>query len=224
MIKLEGQQIGGYEVLEPLAELDLCRVYKARCVDADRPHVSVGDEVALKVYNPVREDSESCERFDRLAGILLDASHPNIVRYVDAFKWKNGGRDRERLPCLVMDALEGESLADRLRRNQEGLTRKEQFELLKQTLDALVYAAEKDILPRHFDPSKVLFCKDGTFKVFGFGMPRQGKNGGATVSGSVDFFHYIAPDFVRADACGDEASLVFSLGVCFYEAIAGHLP
>jgi len=215
-------RIGGYDLLEPLDSSVHGRVYRARCAVIDRPNVARDQIVALKTLHRVPRGSKDATRFELMAKLLLAASHPNIVRHLDAFKWRAG--EEEILPCVVMEMLDGDSLAQLVRRTGRPLERAQLASVCRQSLEGLIFAADRNILPRYFDPSKILLLRGGEVKLVGFGLPRLGKDTGASLAGGERFFDYMAPDLLDPEQAVTGSAYVFSFAVCIFEAATGALP
>lgn len=216
-------RIGEYEILAPLGQGSRGRVFKARCVAANHPRVTQGREVALKVLHLPGLDARDAELFRERAEILCELDHPNIVRTLDVFVWRPGEWDEVR--CVVSEYVEGETLEARLRQKPNGLDWPEAQALFRQVLAGLAHARSRNVQHRDLKPSNILLASDGTAKVFDFDVARKDENGQASTAAWKGSFDYMAPDFVvEPDFRGDEISDVFSLGVCFFEALTGKLP
>src|SRR5262245_66107501 len=98
----DGEQIGPYEVLAPLARGGMGEVYRARDTRLRR-------EVALKLLpDAAAHDADSLHRFDRETRAVATLNHPSILAIHDTGSFRS-------VPYAVTELLEGESLADRLR-------------------------------------------------------------------------------------------------------------
>ncbi|TKD00098.1 serine/threonine-protein kinase [Polyangium fumosum] len=172
--------------------------------------------VAIKVL--AQHDAEAIRRFDHEAKILAELGHPHIVRYVAH------GADPAGAPWLVMEWLEGRSLASRL---VEGhLTQAEAVGLGIRVASALAAAHARGIVHRDVKPSNV-FLVGGVpeaAKVLDFGLAQAASNGARlTRTGSVlGTPGYMAPEQAqglrgRVHARAD----VFSLGALLFECLTG---
>jgi len=222
MSETVSKRIGAYELLQPLETDGLSQVFKARCVVGDRPRVAKGSVVALRVLQPLPERSTLCAHFDEWARRLLTCAHPNLVTYLDAFKWRI--RSGFLAPCLVERWLAGERLSERLLRLPQGLPGEEVAALLGQAAAGLMFASQHDLLPRRLQPSRMFLTEEGVLKFVGLDGPRPSGSPGATLLGSDDCFDYLAPECARGADQEDETSLVFSFGVCLYQSLTGQLP
>ncbi|APR76749.1 Adenylate cyclase [Minicystis rosea] len=204
--------IGGRFAIERLAgEGGMGTVYRARDLEADRP-------VALKRITEA--DPNALQRFEQEARTLAGLVHPHVVGYV------THGLDPEGAPYLVMEWLEGESLAARLDRGPLGLA--ETLALAERVAGALAAAHARGIVHRDIKPAN-LFIVDGAVervKVIDFGIARVRADlskARLTRTGTiVGTPGYMAPEQVEGrarsvDACAD----VFSLGAVLFECLTG---
>lgn len=183
----------------------------------------LGSGVALKLMHRAHvHDPRMVARAEREARSTARLGHPNIVRVLD-FGVSDG------LPFVVMERLEGETLAERIAR--EG--RMEVGTVLTvtaQLLDALAAAHAAGIVHRDVKPANVFLTPLASgvlVKLLDFGLaalfaesavPRLTEKG--ILVGSLA---YLAPErLLGADA--DERADVYSVGVCVYEALSGELP
>lgn len=205
-----GDVVGGRFVLERIAGTGgMGAVF--------RGHDRVTREpVAIKVLG--QHDAEAIRRFDHEAKILAELGHPHIVRYVAHGAAPSGA------PWLVMEWLEGKSLASRL---VEGhLTQSEAVGLAIRIASALAAAHARGIVHRDVKPSNVFLVGGApeAAKVLDFGLA-QAAAGGArlTQTGSVlGTPGYMAPEQAqgsrgRVNARAD----VFSLGALLFECLTG---
>jgi serine/threonine protein kinase len=216
------ERIGDYELIALIGDGAQGRVYKARCV-ADSGPVAKDEIVAVKVLRIVGDDDKLREKFQQQADILRRLSHTNIVRYRDCFAWHAGEWDEAQ--CLVMEFLEGETLQERLKKAGAGLPWAQVEELFEQCLAGLIHARERGITHRDIKPSNIFITSGGQAKVIDFDIARRDEGGQMSTAGWKGTFDYMAPDFIALNGFrGDEVSDVFSLGVCFYQALCGSLP
>ena len=219
-----GTAAGPYLILGLLGRGGMGEVYKARDTRLDR-------EVALK-FLPRRfaDDARWVERFRREARTASALNHANICSIYDIAEW-NGQ------PFLVMELLEGRTLAQRL--TEGALTRRELESVARQTAAALTAAHDKGIIHRDMKPSNIFLCSSGIVKILDFGVAKviseaqeewQGRMKGDAEEGS--FTHtgtvmgtlpYMSPEQVRGEAL-DARSDLFSLGATLYQAATGTAP
>ena len=136
---LAGTRLGPYEIVSPLGVGGMGEVYRAR-------DSKLGRLVAIKVLpSDVSRDPEKIDRFQREAKVLASLNHPNIASIY-------GFEDSDK-PGLVMELVEGPTLADRILAGpvpvEEGLN------IAKQVCDALEYAHEHGIVHRDVKPANI---------------------------------------------------------------------
>ena len=214
--------IGGYELLELIDDKNAGTVYKARCISDDAGAVAKDQIVALKVLGKISKSSRAVGAFDQLAAVLIKLNHPNIIQHLDAFKIAVG--DELVSPILIMEYAEGPPLSKMIMKNRKGLDGKILAAVIKQSVDAMIFASEKRVLPKLFKKSNVLFDEAGNVKLTGFGSPYFRFNAGTSLIGQDGFYDYMPPEYTTSDNHGDQTSSIFSMGVCFYEASEGKLP
>src|SRR5271169_5758102 len=126
-----GTRLGPYEILSPLGAGGMGEVYRAR--DA-----KLGRDVALKVLpEAFARDGERMARFQREAKVLASLNHPNIASIY-------GLEDSGAIHALVMELVEGPTLADRIR--SDAITIDEALRIAKQMCEAIEYAHERGIV------------------------------------------------------------------------------
>jgi len=209
-----GTRLGPYEILEAIGAGGMGEVYRARDTRLNRT-------VAVKVLPAhLAARTEARERFEREARAVASLNHPHICSLYDI------GRQDE-IGFLVMEYLEGETLADRLRK--EALQQDEALRYAGQILDALNRAHRKGIVHRDLKPANVMLTRDGA-KLLDFGLaklreavapPEQTVSMTLTTDGTiVGTFQYMAPEQLEgkdADARTD----IFAFGTLLYEMLTG---
>ena len=208
-------EIPGYRVIRPLGEGGMGTVYLAE-------DVALGRRVAIKmVSQSVARDSDIRERFLREARLLATIEHPNVVR-VYSF-----GASEARA-YLVMEYVEGETLADRIRRGPIAFN--DTQEIVARVVDALAAAWEKKIVHRDIKPSNILFDRRGDLKVADFGLAKgidgddSRSDSSLTHTGSVlGSPHYVAPEQAQGHQADFRAD-IYSLGVTLFEMLTGRKP
>jgi eukaryotic-like serine/threonine-protein kinase len=174
-----------------------------------------GEVVALKVLK--RGASGETERFDREARVLADLKHPTIVRYVAHGETEAGD------PYLAMEWLDGEDLAQRLRRSK--LTVSEALVLGVRVAEALAAAHAQGVVHRDVKPSNI-FLAGGDIartKLLDFGTARWAQiTGLLTLTGTVlGTPAYMAPEQARGDKKVGPQADVFALGCVLFECLTG---
>jgi eukaryotic-like serine/threonine-protein kinase len=185
-------------------------VYRARDVELDRP-------VALKVLaDNLAADGSFRKRFLREARLAAGLAHRNVVQVYDS-----GEQDGR--PYIVMEYIEGETLADVLARRGQ-LPPTEAIELALQICAGLDHAHTKGLVHRDIKPQNVLICADETVKIVDFGIAFSTQGSRVTEVGTIlGTAAYLAPE----QAAGEEATAaadVYALGVVLYEMLAGRTP
>lgn len=154
---IAGSRLGPYEILSPLGSGGMGEVYRA--VDT-----KLRRQVAVKVLPAtLLSDRERIGRFEREAHFLAALNHPNIAAVY-------GFDDSGGAPALVMELVEGETLADRIARAP--IEVEEALELAKQLAEALEYAHDRGIVHRDLKPANVRIREDGVLKVLDFGIAK----------------------------------------------------
>ena len=133
----------------------------ARCIGRDG---RLGRDVALKILPVnVSDDAERLARFEREARMLAALNHPNIAAIY-------GIEDAEDVRALVLELIEGPTLAELLRRG--ALPVDEAIAVARQMADALEAAHGKNIIHRDLKPANIKLTLDGTVKVLDFGLAK----------------------------------------------------
>ena len=162
-----GSRLGSYEITAQIGEGGMGLVYKAK-------DSQLGREVALKVLpEGLTQDAERLARFEREAKLLASLNHPNIAQ-IYGLETSGGS------PALVMELVEGPTLADRLA--QGSLSIDESLSIARQIAEALEEAHEKGIIHRDLKPQNVKASIDGKVKVLDFGLAKAMEPAGAASS------------------------------------------
>jgi eukaryotic-like serine/threonine-protein kinase len=212
-----GARLGPYEIVEPLGSGGMGDVYRARDTRLDR-------QVAIKVLAPeLCEDAVRRQRFQREAKTISSLSHPNICTLFDV-------GEQEGIDYLVMEYLEGETLADRLTRGPVSLN--ELLPIGIHIVDALGAAHRQGVIHRDLKPGNVMLTSSGAVKLVDFGLAKdigvtsmperaQTPDRPLTAEGTIiGTLAYMAPEQVEgreADARTD----IFALGAILYEMATG---
>jgi eukaryotic-like serine/threonine-protein kinase len=172
-------------------------------------------DVAIKLLRPeVARDADLAARFRREALATTVLRHPNIVACLDT------GTDGDQ-PYIVMDLVDGEDLAARLRRSG----RLAPWQAARIALDvarALGVAHVRGIVHRDVKPGNILLAADGRAMVTDFGIARLAADVEAAKPGTtLGSVHYFSPEQARG-ATTTPASDVYCLGLVLYEALTGN--
>ncbi len=208
-----GTKLGPYEILAPLGAGGMGEVYRARDTRLERT-------VAIKVLPAdLSRDSTRRERFQREARAISSLNHPHICTLHDI--GCEGGAD-----FLVMEYLEGETLAERLKK---GALPTEQLRRIgTEIADALAKAHRLGIVHRDLKPANIMLTKSGVKLLdFGLAKPVAGEDADATASRPltaegtiVGTLSYMAPEQLEGEEA-DSRSDIFALGAVFYEMATG---
>ncbi|NMC69069.1 MAG: protein kinase, partial [Myxococcales bacterium] len=177
-----------------------------------------GMPAAVKLLNASGASGrEAARRFEREAQIRIE--HPNVCRVLAA------GRTADGTPFLAMELLEGESLEQRLRRGP--LSPAEAAGVGVQVCRGLAAAHAAGIVHRDLKPSNLFLCRDGTVKLFDFGIAlvwKAEQTRLTTVGTVLGTPWYLSPEQARGQADLDHRTDLWSLGVVLWEAVVGRTP
>jgi serine/threonine-protein kinase len=219
-----GARLGPYEVVAPIGAGGMGEVYRARDTRLDRT-------VAIKILaGNLAADPDLRARFEREARAIAALDHPHICAVHDV-----GQHDG--LSFLVMQHLEGETLAARLARTNSGLPLAQALTIAIEVAHALDCTHRAGITHRDLKPANIMLTKTGARLLdFGLaklcpaapvsmsGMTRLATTAPGTASGTIlGTVHYMAPEQVEGrDA--DSRSDIWALGAVLYEMITGRRP
>ena len=208
--------IGGrYEIRNKLGSGGMATVYLAHDPVLSR-------DVAIKIprieepyADGVSTDGDRLERFQSELRAIGRLNHPNVVTIYD------GGQD-DGTPYLVMEPVDGENLAQLIRR--EGpLPAEKSVAIARQIADALTYAHNQGIVHRDIKPQNVLIDKSGRAKVTDFGIAKS-SDVTRTLTGTI----LGTPSFMAPEVSAGEpvmpAADIYALGVVLYQMLTGHVP
>ncbi len=177
----------------------------------------LGRQVAIKVLAPPFDrDREFVERFQREARAAAGLSHPNIVAVFDS------GSD-DGTHYIVTELVEGETLADRLRRDGP-MPQAEAVAVAVDIARALAAAHERGLIHRDIKPGNVMLLPDGRVKVVDFGIARAAGSDTLTNTGVVlGSTAYLSPEQASGQPVDERADL-YALGCVLYEMLTGRVP
>ena len=228
MALASGTKLGPYEVQSPLGAGGMGEVYRARDIRLDRI-------VAIKVLaSHLPSSPELKQRMEREARAISSLNHPHICHLYDI-----GSQDG--IDYLVMEFLEGETLADRLRKGALPLN-----EILKigiAVAEALAIAHRQGIVHRDLKPGNIMLTKGGA-KLMDFGLAKSAGTGipagssapllsaartmsqGSplspltTMGAMIGTIQYMSPEQIEGKEA-DARSDLFALGAVLYEMVTG---
>jgi serine/threonine-protein kinase len=218
-----GSTLGHYEIVSSLGAGGMGEVYRAK-------DTKLGREVAVKLLlEEVSADPERMARFEREARMLASLNHGNIATL---HGFEKDGDTR----FLVMELVEGETLADRIARGPVPV--EETIALFLQIAEGLEAAHEKGVIHRDLKPANVKLSAKGEVKVLDFGLAKAMTPAGeetdpgsisesptmtlaATMRGEVlGTAAYMAPEQAEGREVDTRADL-WAFGACLYEALTG---
>ncbi len=233
MVLTSGGRLGPYEIIAPLGAGGMGEVYRARDTRLERT-------VAIKVLpSHLSDNPDLKQRFEREAKAISQLNHPNICTLYDV------GHE-ENTDYLVMEFLEGESLAERLKRGP--LPLKEIIAIGCNIADALDRAHRAGIVHRDLKPGNIMLTKSGS-KLLDFGLAKAAVIGASAGSGSapllsaamtmtspspehlpltrqgtlVGTVQYMSPEQIQGGEA-DARSDIFAFGAVLYEMATGKRP
>jgi eukaryotic-like serine/threonine-protein kinase len=220
------ESIGPYQVLREIGRGGMGVVYLARDARLER-------DVAIKALpEELAQDPVRLERFEREARTMASLNHPNLAGI-------HGIEEQDGAKYLVLEFVEGETLADRLDRGP--LPVDEAIELAVQIAAGIEAAHEAGVIHRDLKPANIIVTPDGQAKVLDFGLARtdegdQSSTGGLdsptmtlpqhspTIAGAIlGTAAYMSPEQARGRRV-DKRSDIWAFGVVLYEMLVGASP
>lgn len=227
-----GTSLGPYEILSSLGAGGMGEVYRAR-------DPKLGREIALKILPELfATDPERLARFRREAQILASLNHPNIAQIY-------GVEDSDGIHALVMELVEGSTLADRIA--QGPLPVDEGVSVARQIAEALEAAHEQGIVHRDLKPANIKVRSDGAIKVLDFGLAKLLEAGSAAAAPPIAYrpgltnsptlttpamtmagvilgtAAYMSPEQARGKQV-DRRADIWAFGVVLFEMLTGVRP
>ena len=213
---LIGQTISHYKITEKIGEGGMGEVYRATDTKLNR-------DVALKVLpEAFVSDRERMARFSREAQVLASLNHPNIASIY-------GLEDSDNKHALVLELVEGETLAERISRGAVPL--EESLKIALQIAEGLEAAHEKGIIHRDLKPANVKITPEGKVKVLDFGLAKALEDEtpatdltssptrtGTAVGVIMGAAGYMSPEQARGKPV-DKRTDIWAFGCVLYEAL-----
>jgi serine/threonine-protein kinase len=236
-MSLTGERFGSYEILTLLGAGAMGEVYRAH-------DIRLGREVALKILpSAFTADPDRLSRFEREARVLATLNHPNIGAIYGVEQ--GPGADGCQVRALVLELVEGETLAERITRvygsprasgsKTTSLRLGEALDIARQLVDALDAAHEKGIIHRDLKPANIKITPEGTVKVLDFGLAKSAPVHSSVgehplmatlvVDGTQEGLMlgtaaYMSPEQARGTAV-DKRTDIWAFGCVLYEMLAG---
>jgi serine/threonine protein kinase len=223
---MTGQTIAHYQITSKLGEGGMGEVYRAT-------DTKLGRDVAIKVLPvSISRDATSLARFEREAKALAALNHPHIAA-IHGFDADQGTH------FLVLELVEGATLAERLRRG--ALPVDESLRVARQIAEAVEAAHAKGIIHRDLKPGNIKLTPEGRVKVLDFGLAKMEESvrGRATPASDPDAPTlpaettqpgavmgtpaYMSPEQARGQEV-DKRTDVWAFGCCLFECLAGSKP
>jgi len=223
-VKMIGKTISHYKILEKLGEGGMGVVFRAQ-------DTKLGRKVAIKTLpEKFSQDRERLARFEREAKLLASLNHPNIATIF-------GLEESEGIHFLVLELVEGETLAERMETRPKGIL--ETLKICHQIGEALEGAHEKGIIHRDLKPSNIKITPEEKVKVLDFGLAKafetavSGEVSGVDLSKSptltadssrsgviLGTAAYMSPEQTRGKQL-DKRTDIWSFGCVLYEMLTG---
>ncbi len=215
-----GQSLSHYSIVEKIGKGGMGEVYRAK-------DQKLGRDVAIKVLpEEFARDADRIARFQREAKLLASLNHPNIAAI-------HGLEESSGTQFLVLELVDGETLADRIKRGP--IPVEEALKLALQIAEALEAAHEKGVIHRDLKPANIKITPDGKVKVLDFGLAKAfaGEQADLNLSNSPTLSDmatqqgvilgtaaYMSPEQAKGKAA-DKKTDIWAFGCVLYEMLTG---
>jgi eukaryotic-like serine/threonine-protein kinase len=215
-----GQNISHYSIVERIGKGGMGEVYRAK-------DLTLGRDVAIKVLpEEFARDADRVARFQREAKLLASLNHPNIAAIY-------GLEESSGTNVLVLELVEGETLADQIKRGP--IPVEESLKLALQIAEALEAAHEKGVIHRDLKPANIKVTPDGKVKVLDFGLAKAfaGEQADLKLSNSQTLSNmatqqgvilgtaaYMSPEQAKGKPV-DKRADIWAFGCILYECLTG---
>ena len=220
MNQFVGNKLSHYEITSQIGKGGMGEVYQAT-------DTKLGRDVAIKVLpEEFARDADRVARFQREAKLLASLNHPNIAA-IHGLEEANGTH------FLVMELIEGQTLADRIKSGSVPV--EEALKLALQIAEALEAAHEKGVIHRDLKPANIKVTPDRKVKVLDFGLAKAfaGEQADLNLSNSPTLSQaatiqgvilgtaaYMSPEQARGKEV-DKRADIWAFGVVFFEMLTG---
>ncbi len=206
-------RLGDYRIVREIGRGGMGAVYEATTAQGERVAIKT---ILTAMDLDARARWELVERFMMEARAIRALDHRNIVAVTDV------GQDEGEF-FMVMEFLDGQSVRQLLD-IVGAFPLPRATAIITDVCAALQYAHQAGVIHRDVKPDNVVILKNGVTKLTDFGLARIGEIGTHTQTGTVmGTFAYMSPEQARGERL-DARSDLFSLGVTFYEMVAGERP
>jgi serine/threonine protein kinase len=204
-----------YRILANIGAGGMGTVYKVE-------HLVLNNIYALKTIHPDAFDKQALQRFK------LEGKATNLLKHINIVALHDFGISSENIPYIVMEMLEGRSLAKRLAYDGP-LTAKEFFKFFDQVCAGLSQAHKHGIIHRDLKPANIFICsKNELVKILDFGMAKTTSESSDLQASTITSPGEVvgSPLYMSPEQClGEELDIrtdIYSLGAVMFESIAGY--
>jgi serine/threonine protein kinase len=211
MSDLSGKTLGHYQVIKPIGQGGMAKIYLAY-------QPSVRREVAIKVLSAHFQDNESfVNRFSQEVEVIARLQHPQIIPVYDY------GEEDDHI-YIVMAYMQGGTLAEWIERAPKGLPDQETTRLFDLITEGLDYAHSKEIVHRDLKSNNILMDENNHPYIADFGLAKltEGKIE-LTNTMMTGTAAYMAPEIAQSGKSTKRAD-IYALGIILFEMLTGRLP
>ncbi len=205
-----------YTIVKLLGQGGMGSVYLVR-------HEVLDSLFALKILasDVASKNKQFVDRFIREAKLACKIRHPNLIAVHDAGKNPKNG-----LYYIVMDYVSGGSVRDLLKKTPR-IPPEQALKIVTQVADALTAACAHHMVHRDIKPDNIMFAADGSVKLADLGIAKSTDEQDTMLTMASSVFGtpaYMSPEQARDSSKVDTRADIYSLGIVFYEMLAGQRP